>query len=288
MPVRFSPVMAAKFWEHGGDFSAKSINLHERGELASPIFTLDDFRVRGEPFGPHSHAGFSALTFVFEDTEARARSRDSLGNDVEVGPGGILWFQAARGAMHHEIPAGGNELHGAQIFVKLSARNKFIAPRTLWLDGSAVPEWQAKDGDRVRIVVGSFNNVSSPLVPAEPLDLLDVTLRSAISFELKGGHHALFYVREGGMRVHGDVGAAVVEAGHGVALSGTGECVTLEGSARLLILSGAEMNEPVVTQGPFIMNNQAQIAAAVARFRAGEMGRLSPIQATDTGNRSET
>jgi redox-sensitive bicupin YhaK (pirin superfamily) len=288
MPIRFSPVLAPKLWERGADFSAKSINLHERGELASPIFRLDDFRVRGEPFGPHPHAGFSALTFVFEDTEARARSRDSLGNDVEVGPGGILWFQAARGAMHHEIPAGGHELHGAQIFVKLSARNKLIAPRTLWLDGSAVPEWQAKDGDRVRIVVGSFGNVSSPLMPAEPLDLLDVTLRSVISFELKDGHHALFYVCEGGMRVHGDGGAAAVEAGHAVSLSGTGECVTLEGSARLLILSGAELNEPVVAEGPFIMNNHAQIAAAAARFRAGEMGHLAPIQARDDGDRSET
>jgi redox-sensitive bicupin YhaK (pirin superfamily) len=255
MPIRISPVLAAKILESGSGFSAKSINLHERGELASPIFTLDDFRVRGEPFGPHPHAGFSALTYVFEDTEARARSRDSLGNDVEVGAGGIIWFQAARGAMHHEVPAGGHELHGAQIFVKLSVRNKLIAPRTLWLDGSAVPEWQDQDGDRVRIVVGSFGNVSSPLVPAEPLDLLDVTLRSAISFELKDGHHALIYVREGSIRVHGDGGATAVEAGHAVALSGSGQCVALEGAARLLILSGAEMNEPVLTEGPFIMND---------------------------------
>src|SRR5271166_1781445 len=50
------------------------------------------------------------------------RSRDSLGNDVIVRPGGIVWFQAARGALHQEeVPAQqGTELHGAQIFVKLS------------------------------------------------------------------------------------------------------------------------------------------------------------------------
>ena len=42
-----------------------------------------------------------------------------------VGPGGIVWFQAGSGAMHHEFPAEeGGGLHGAQIFVKLSAKNK--------------------------------------------------------------------------------------------------------------------------------------------------------------------
>ena len=42
---------------------------------------------------------------------------------------------------------------------------------------SRVPEWRSGAGDRIRIVVGSYEGLASPLVPAEPFNLLDVALR---------------------------------------------------------------------------------------------------------------
>ena len=74
MSIQLSSIMPATTWKNGRDFSANSIRLHELGERASPVAVLDDFRVRGEPFGPHPHAGFSALTYVFEDSQGRARA----------------------------------------------------------------------------------------------------------------------------------------------------------------------------------------------------------------------
>jgi redox-sensitive bicupin YhaK (pirin superfamily) len=47
--------------------------------------------------------------------------------------------------------------------------------------------------------------------------------------------------------------------------------------ARFLLPSGAEINEPVVVDGPFIMNDRLQIEAASARYRTGEMGYLAPL-----------
>jgi redox-sensitive bicupin YhaK (pirin superfamily) len=197
-----------------------------------------------------------------------------------VGPGGIVWFQAGRGAIHHEIPAeADHELHGAQIFVKLSARNKFIVPRTFWFDASEVPEWRNEDGDRVRVAVGSFQGVSSPLTPAEPLDLLDVGLRQGISFDLPNAHNARVYVLNGGIRVRADGREERVRGEQALALCGSGGRVTFEASdrARFLIISGVEIREPVVVEGPFIMNDRSQIEAAAARYRAGEMGYLAPL-----------
>jgi redox-sensitive bicupin YhaK (pirin superfamily) len=81
---------------------------------------------------------------VFEDSQGGVRSCDSLGNDVVVRSGGIVWLQAASGALHQEIPAKtGREVHGAQIFVNLSSKNKLAAPRTHWLESRVVPEWQS-------------------------------------------------------------------------------------------------------------------------------------------------
>lgn len=66
-----------------------------------------------------------------------------------------------------------------------------------------------------------------------------------------------------------------VTAEHAVGLHGSGGRVTLEAvhPAHLLVLLGAEIREPVVAEGPFIMNEWSQIEDAVARFRAGKMGR---------------
>lgn len=279
MSIQFSPAIAAQ--ERGSAiFSVKAIDLHELVELGSPITVLDDFRVRGQPFAPHPHAGFSAVTYVFEDSQGALRSRDSLGNDVVVGPGGIVWTQTGSGVIHHEVPAeSGRELHGLQLFVNLSSKNKLVAPQMLRLAKNEVPEWRSGAGDRVRVVVGSFEDIASPLAPAEPFNLLDVELRREISFNLQNAHYALVYVVEGSVRVRADGRERRVAGEHAVALHGSGGHVTFKAAhpAHFLILSGAEIREPVLEYGPFIMNELSQIEAASARYRAGEMGYLAPL-----------
>ena len=264
----------------GADFSARSADLAAFGERASPVVTLDHFRISAPVFGPHPHAGFSAVSYVLEDSPGSLRSRDTLGNDIVMGPGGIVWSQAGSGMMHEEVPAEtGRELRGFQIFVNLSSKNKSVAPRVFALAAGEVPEWRSGSGDRVRVVVGSFEGLSSPLVPAEAFDLFDVELRREISFDLKVGCNALVYVLAGEVvagagaqqekvaREH----ALALHSGHGRATFGSPD------GARFLILSGADIREPVVTNGPFIMNDASQIDAALARYRAGTMGRLAPL-----------
>jgi redox-sensitive bicupin YhaK (pirin superfamily) len=121
MPIQFSKLIAAHGRGHGG-LAHKAIDLQELGYRASPIAVLDHFRVRGRPFPPHPHAGFSAVTYAFEDAQVGLRSRGSLGDDVVVGSDGIVWTHAGSGVVHEEIPAQNDrELHGLQIFVNLSS-----------------------------------------------------------------------------------------------------------------------------------------------------------------------
>src|SRR5207237_5155968 len=46
---------------------------------------------------------------------------------------------------------------------------------------------------------------------------------------------------------------------------------------RRVNLSGEDPNEPVVAYGPFIMNNQEEIADAFDRYRAVKMGLLEAV-----------
>ena len=279
MPIEFSPVIAAQQRALPGFSSLLYVDLDELGVAASPVAVLDDFRVPGLPFSPHPHAGFAAVTYVFEDSPGDLRSRASSGVDLLVGPGGIVWTEAGRGVVHEEIPAvPGRELHGIQIFVNLSAPNKLVPPRVLHLYPGQVPQWRSDAGDRVRVVVGSFGGVASPLVPAEPFTLLDVHLRQQISYAAQAGHTVLVYVLSGHVAVSADGHQEKVDGGHALALRGGG-LVMFEAvpPSHFLILSGAEIHEPVVSEGPFIMNSRSQIEEAVTRYRSGAMGHLAPL-----------
>ena len=276
MPIQFSQITHAQK-RGGGAFSVKAIDLHKFSERASPVLVLDDFRVNGRPFPPHPHAGFSAVTYVFEDSPGSLQSRDSLGNDIVTAPGGIVWTQTGSGLIHEEVPSElDRELHGLQIFVNLSSKNKMAPPKMIRLQNNEVPDWRNEAGDRVRVVVGSFHGTLSPLVPAEPFTLLDVELRREISFNLPSDHNAIVYAPTGDVMLRAQARKQTLSAEQALAVYGGGGCVTFEAAhpAHLIILSGLEIREPVLVEGSFIMNNRSQIDAAVARYRAGEMGSL--------------
>lgn len=282
--------MTLEFITHPGhsqgnaDFSVNRIDLHEgdAGDAqASPVIMLDEFRVRGRPFQPHPHAGFSAVTYVFEDSPAGLRSGDSLGNDIRVGPGGIVWTQAGRGVMHHEVPTHrSRHLHGVQVFVNLSARNKLIEPQTFWLDGPGVPEWTSGQGDRVRVVVGRFGALVSPLTPAEDFTFLDLDMLGGVDLEIRPEQYALLYVASGNAQISSSSPLATLDlaSGNAASVRGSGALrITACPSARVLFLAGMALHEPVVRNGPFIMNTHVQITEAARRFQQGHMGYLMPL-----------
>ena len=46
------------------------------------------------------------------------------------------------------------------------------------------------------------------------------------------------------------------------------------GDAKLLLLAGQPIAEPVVGYGPFVMTSEAEIARAVDDFNSGKFGRM--------------
>jgi len=276
MAIEFSSTIRSKTEGREG-FSIKNLELREL-EHASPLIVLHDFRVTGRPFAPHPHAGFSAVTYVFEDSPGGLRARDSLGNDAVLEPGGICWTQAGSGLIHEETPANPTRgLHGLQLFINLTAKNKISAPRVFRLQNWDVPQWR-NNGDRVRVLVGSFEDVASPLTPSEPFTLLDADLRHKISIDLRTGDNAVVYVLEGQVRASAKGGERTVPPECAIGLHGSGSIkFEAAAAAHILILSGQEIREPMVTDGPFIMNDRAQIDEAFARYRSGAMGTLEPV-----------
>jgi redox-sensitive bicupin YhaK (pirin superfamily) len=50
--------------------------------------------------------------------------------------------------------------------------------------------------------------------------------------------------------------------------------LTANDDAQVLVLSGAPIHEPIVAQGPFVMNTQAEITEAIRDYQTGGFGNL--------------
>jgi redox-sensitive bicupin YhaK (pirin superfamily) len=205
-------------------------------------------------------------------------NRDSLGDHSIIEPGGLHWTQAANGMMHEEIPTEpGVDCHGLQMFVNLAAVDKTATPRAFHLSAAEVPEFHPAPGVKIRVVVGSSTDVSSPLKGLlTPINMFDVHLDAGTThtIQIPDLERAVLMVINGEI----NVGNTVLTTNTIATLDGPTGAVTMSAprshGANVLLLSGRPIGEPVVFGGPFAMTNDADIAAAQARFRNGQMGNL--------------
>lgn len=167
---------------HGENFRAYV--LRSAGQVLNPFMGIDHAWMSGPTFPPHSHAGFSAVSYLFLDSETSIANQDSTGTKNLIQPGGIHWASAGSGIVHEEEPAEpGKTVHMLQIFVELPHERKTAAPFALTLDPQNIPV-VALPGVTVRVPVGTFGDVSSPLVPPTTVTMLEVSMVEGAAMEL--------------------------------------------------------------------------------------------------------
>ncbi|HEY9109538.1 MAG TPA: pirin-like C-terminal cupin domain-containing protein, partial [Roseateles sp.] len=224
-------------------------------------------------FAPHPHAGFSAVTYLFDDSATGMLSRDSLGGEHLIVPGGLHWTLAGRGVMHDEVPAeAGREAHGLQIFLNLPADQKLRAPAVMRLAPEQMPR---REGQGWRAVQVFGPEVGLALPSPASLVLVDVDAGSTFDLVLPEGEQGFAIVIQGS----GHADELPLSNGHALSLPVAGGTrVVADESLRLACFCGRPLHEPVVRHGPFVMSDEGQVVAALQRFQSGGMGRLSPRQ----------
>ncbi|MES2991437.1 MAG: pirin family protein [Pseudomonadota bacterium] len=227
-------------------------------------------------FPSHPHRGFETVTIMLE---GRMRHQDSVGNVGLLEPGSVQWMTAGRGIIHSEMPEQDEgRMAGFQLWVNLAAKDKMQPPAYRDVPPADVPVVTLDGGVQVRVIAGSALGVTGAVTrpTTEPL-VLDIVLPAGRAFEaaLPAGHNAFAYVYGGGVVTIGEGGASRVESERMAILANDAQAdgvrLVAESDARVLLVAGAPLNEPIAQYGPFVMNSTAEIHQAVADFQRGAL-----------------
>jgi redox-sensitive bicupin YhaK (pirin superfamily) len=248
-----------------------------------PLVLVDHYVMTEPTFGTHPHAGLSAVSLIFLDSEGRFHNRDSLGNDFDLLPGDLYWLKAGRGALHNESPREGSQIHGLQVFVNVPQEFRYEEPSSLlvrWQDMPVISNSQHS----VRVALGESNGVVGAKSPGLPMTILDGQLVHNGSFEheLTSGRNAWVHAIDGEIDVAVLANGAKLRKGQAIAIdnSESGESITVRVSAsshsqaQFALLDGQAIKEPFVQRGPFVMNSTDEIEAINQAFDEGRFGSI--------------
>jgi len=167
-----------------------------------------------------------------------------------------------------------------QLWVNLRAKDKNAKAGYQTLLKAQIPDVALpQDAGAVRVIAGEYGGRKGPAKTFTPINLWDVNLLAGKSTELPlpDGHTTTFLVLSGEVTVNGERDA--VEGDLAIfARTGDGITVKAKTDAKLLVMDGEPIAEPVVGHGPFVMNSRAEIQQAFEDYQLGRMGELADAQ----------
>ena len=238
-------------------------------------------------FPSHPHRGFETVTYMLD---GHMRHEDHLGNQGDLKPGDVQWMTAARGIIHSEMPQQtAGRMRGFQLWLNLPSDQKMKPASYRDIPAHDVTTAQLSSGARLKLIAGSMeleghlfsgpvNAPDSPLT-TDPLYVdLHLPPHANIELPVRRGHSAFVYLYEGDARI-GPETASQPLPNRGAGVLSDGDRVRVQAGqrgARLLLLAGRPLKEPVVQYGPFVMNTREQIEQAIDDFQRGRFATDSP------------
>lgn len=228
--------------------------------------------------GQHPHRGFETVTIVYD---GEVEHRDSTGAGGTIGPGDVQWMTAAKGILHEEFhsPAfarRGGALEMVQLWVNLPAKDKMAEAGYQTIVDADIPVLPlANDAGQLRLIAGEFAGASGPARTFTPIDVWDLRLNPGkpVTLDLHAGRNTALVILRGTLLINGQ---EIARQGQLALFERDGRQVTLESNddAKVLLLSGEPIDEPIVGHGPFVMNAEQEIHQAFADFQSGKFGRM--------------
>jgi redox-sensitive bicupin YhaK (pirin superfamily) len=267
-----------------GGFAVRRALPHVKRRMVGPFIFFDhfgpvEFRTgQGIDVRPHPHIGLATVTFLFD---GEIMHRDSLGSAAAIHPGDVNLMTAGRGIVHSERTApdhraGGERLHGVQLWLAMPAADEEIDPAFTHHDQAELPV-VAGDGKIVRVVIGNLYGKRSPVPTLTDTILADAALTpgAVLPIDADTQERAL-YVVAGEIDVAGDRFAAgrliVFRPGDAMTLTAASE-------ARVILVGGAALEGPRHIWWNFVSSRKERIEQAKADWK---LGRFDSVPGDET------
>ena len=229
--------------------------------------------------GAHPHRGIATLTYVLNGKDEHF---DSAGNHAKVHSGGVQWMKAGTGIIHDENLTYDSETdskltHGFQFWINLPAKNKAEKPEYLAIQGHEVPlKLLPDEGGWIKVIAGNYEDLSSG-IPSYTLQFIyHVHLNATKQFILDTEDEtevAAFLPLQNAV-----VNDSDFESGEFIEFDRKEGEIEIKNSSEtaidIILFGGEHYSEPIVAQGPFVMNTQQEISEAYLDFYDGKYGEI--------------
>lgn len=229
--------------------------------------------------GAHPHRGIATLTYILQ---GEVEHFDSVGNGGKIYSGGAQWMKAGNGIIHDEnfnydSQTGSKYVQGFQFWINLPAKNKAEKPEHIAIQANEVPQKVlTADSGWLKVIVGNYKKLNSKIPNYGEQFLYHIHLEAGKQFSLE---------------IDNDIEIAAFLPTQNVELNGVefhkGEFVEFDRNAGeieikntsekpidIMLFGGEEYTEPIVAEGPFVMNSQEEIINAYRDFYAGKYGEI--------------
>ena len=236
-----------------------------------PFLMLDAFDakdprdyIKGFPW--HPHRGIETVTYLIQ---GKIEHGDSLGNSGVIGTGDCQWMTAGSGIIHQEMPKKAERMLGLQLWLNLPAKDKMTEPKYRDITAAMVPKVEESHAT-VRVISGTFKGVEGAIQGDYVKTLMmDAEIKAGGSLDVAVPHEdtLFFYVVSGSGSLEGDSLTA-----KSAVLTSKGDTLSLmasEEGMRVILFSGAPLNEPVAWGGPIVMNTREELEKAFEEIRDG-------------------
>jgi quercetin 2,3-dioxygenase len=214
----------------------------------------------GKPMdvAPHPHMGLQTVSWLLD---GEVLHHDSLGYEGLVRPGELNLMTAGRGIAHAEEtpPRHSGSLNGVQLWVALPDSSRDTTPSFQHLAALPVVEFP---GGAATVIVGEMDGLRSQAVAFSPIVGADLAVRSASALQLPLDptfEHAVL-VLAGDASVEGTTLEPDTLYYLGIARDELQ--LASRGGARVMLIGGAPLGEPVVMWWNFVARTSEEIEAA--------------------------
>lgn len=266
----------------GGGFVVRRVLPYAKKRTIGPFVFFDHMgplpidQTHTMDVRPHPHIGLATVTYLFA---GHGYHRDTLGSKQLIQPGDINWMVAGSGIAHSERTpdderqaAPGNVLHGIQIWVALPRDKEEVAPSFRHYPGSLMPELKISEKSKIKLLVGEYNGVQSPVETLMKTTYIDIHSPEAdhINVSIQDPEVGVYLV-SGQVTVNGQK----LEPGDLLYLNNAHNMNLQTGDhSRVMIIGGEPLPEPRHIWWNFVSTSPERIRKAAQDWKEQKFGKI--------------